>query len=85
MTMPFDHPTVVVLEDIVRRLVKADCRRSGDPDAQLQEWVAWLKERGKLFTEAGWREGHTADDTLNAVLIAGAFDRFAEELLAPDT
>jgi hypothetical protein len=47
--------------------------------------VVWLKERGKLFTEAGWREGHTADDTLNAVLIAGAFDTFAEELLAPDT
>jgi hypothetical protein len=84
--MPFDdHPTVVVLEEVIRRLVKAECRLSADPDTQLQEWASWLKDRGKLYTAAGWREGQTADSTLNAIEIAAAFDTFAEELLAPES
>jgi predicted phosphatase len=80
-----DHPTVVVLEEIIRRILKAECRQSPDPDSQLREWAAWLKERGELYEAVGWREGQTAHSTLNAIEIAVAFDTFAEELLAPES
>jgi hypothetical protein len=80
-----DHGTVVALDEIVRRLVKAECRRSDDPDAQLQEWAAWLKGRAKLYTDFGFGEGQTPDTRLNAVDVSVAFDTFAENLLAPES
>jgi hypothetical protein len=80
-----DHATVVVLDEVVRRLVRAECQRNDDPDKQLQQWIIWLKKQGELYKEAGFRDGQTADTTLNAIEIAGAFDTFARELLTVES
>lgn len=77
-----DHATVVVLEEVVRRLVQIDVVSSPDSAKRLADWLAFLKERGGLFRDAGIHEikAGRARISGNAIRIAIAFDDFGEKL-----
>jgi len=76
-----DHPNVVVLEDVVQRLVLLQCHSAPDPKAAVEEWQAFLQGRRQLFTDAAFRDPKaSADDSLNAMAIAGQFDEFSKDL-----
>jgi hypothetical protein len=75
-----DHPNVVVLEQVVRKLVLQQCRLSADPDAVLADWRAFLQQHHDLYVRSGFSEEVTPAAGLNGLLIAGQFEQFSEEL-----
>jgi hypothetical protein len=77
-----DHPTVVVLEDVVRRLVQIDVISAPDRQKRLDDWLVFLKGRGALFRQAAIAEikNNNAKISSNAMRIASAFDEFGEKL-----
>ncbi|MDB5550649.1 MAG: hypothetical protein JWL86_633 [Rhizobium sp.] len=79
-----DRELVVVLDEVVRQIIQIEARRSADPASRLQEWAAWLNGRAALFRDAAFREGLSLDSTQNALGISGAFEEFANDLLADD-
>ena len=75
-----DHPNVVVLDRVVRKLILQQCQSAAFPDMALADWQAFLQQEHELFVKFGFREGATGEEISNAISVAGEFERLSEEL-----
>jgi len=76
-----DHPTVVALEFLVKRLIVRDCLRGGAPDSALAELQDAMKVHRELLLRLAFGPDAGSDETtLNAVSAAAEFDRIGKEI-----
>lgn len=75
-----DHNTVVVLENLIKRMIVKQCNSNPNADAELQDWLAWLKGQSDLTMRFAFKEARSDDIQLNAISLSAEYNRFREEI-----
>ena len=75
-----DHPTLVALEFLVRRLIVERCRSDPNPNAALLEWARAIEAEKAEIEKHALVSNMPPEATVNAIEALGEFDRLLGEI-----